>query len=274
MLKNQTNFEQIEVKLAENSQEVEEAQRLRFKVFYEEFGAVPSQTILDHQIDFDDYDQYADHLIVIDHAKGSRVAGTYRLLRYQKAMEFGQFYSSSEYNIKPLLKYKEGLLELGRSCVLEPYRSKAILHILWKGIADYLSDHKIELLFGCASLHGTNIDELSEQLSYLYHFHRSKELLRPVALPDRFVNMNLHSKDTIDVKRVFNNLPPLIKGYLRVGATVGDGAVIDHQFNTTDVCVVLSMSDANEKYIKHYERENNKPVIQNPRVLEEESVIH
>lgn len=248
------------VRLASCAEEITSAQRLRYQVFYQEYGAVPSPQMLAEGRDFDIFDNIADHLIVVTHDQDDKehIVGTYRLLRQDVVGKSGNFYSSEEYDLSPLLKSDLSLLELGRSCVLAEYRTKPILNLLWQGIADYITEHNIDLLFGCASFQGTDISVLAEQLSYLHHFHSTPEDLRPRALADRFVNMNLIAKDRINERRVFNSLPPLIKGYLRVGATIGEGAVVDPQFNTTDVCIVVQTSALTQRYRKHYERKIQK----------------
>ena len=248
------------VRLARDEREIEEAQRLRYRVFYEELAAAPDIEMAAVRLDRDEFDEYADHLIVIDESRprGDRIVGTYRLLLRDIAMKFGGFYSSTEFDISPLLDSNSSLLELGRSCVMPEYRTRPVLQLLWQGIADYVSDHKIDLLFGCASLHGTDIKNISVPLSYLHHYHLAPEPLRPRALKGRYINMNIIPKEDIDRKRAFTKLPPLIKGYLRVGAQIGDGAVIDEQFNTTDVFILMQTRLLSNRYRKHYERKIQK----------------
>ncbi len=265
--------ENVSIRLAETEQEIEAAQRLRYNVFYEEYGAKASEETKKLQLDKDDYDDYADHLIVIDHAKsngsGEKIVGTYRLLRRDAADRYGQFYTSDEFDLSPLLGADISLLELGRSCVLPEYRTRPIMQLLWQGIADYITDHNIELMFGCASLHTTEIDSVSEALSYLHHNHLAPENLRPRALNGRYIDMNIIPEAELNMKEAFKALPPLIKGYLRLGATIGDGAVIDEQFNTTDVCIVVQTNLVTDRYRKHYERKIQKTFpVTGPQALE------
>ena len=251
------------IRLAQSEKEIIEAQKLRYKVFYEEYGAIPSTAMLQEERDFDVFDDIADHLIVInnDTKNGTtQIVGTYRLLRQEIAQSHGGFYSSKEYDLAPLLNTGSSLLELGRSCVLAEFRTKPILNLLWQGIADYVSDHDVDFLLGCACFPGTDINVIQEQLSYLHHFHQTPENIRPVALKERYINMNIIPKDAIDERKVFNSLPPLIKGYLRAGATIGDGAVIDQQFNTTDVCIVAQTKFITDRYRKYYERKIQKNI--------------
>lgn len=250
---------QITVRLAESDAEIEAAQKLRYRVFYEEYKAQPSPEITAQKRDFDEYDGYADHLVVIDHEGGpNNIVGTYRLLRREKADECGQFYSSHEYDLSQLLSSGASLLELGRSCVLPDYRAGSVLQLLWQGIAHYILDHKIDLMFGCASLHNTDVASLAGPLSYMYHYHLAPQGLRPRAVEGRFIDMNIIPKDDLNPRAMFAELPPLIKGYLRIGALIGDGAVIDPVFNTTDVCIVAQSHMVTKRYRNHYERKTQK----------------
>tara|TARA_B100000282_G_scaffold296562_1_gene278925 strand:- start:87 stop:932 length:846 start_codon:yes stop_codon:yes gene_type:complete len=251
--------EPITVRLAQTASEIEQAQSIRYKVFYEEYGAKPNNEMLLAKRDFDKYDEIADHLIVIDKSTGKdEIIGTYRLLRREAADKIGQFYTEDEFDISALLNAEKKLLELGRSCVMPEYRTKQILQLLWQGIADYITEYDIDLMFGCASIHSTDIKSISKPLSYLHHFHMTPRTLRPRAIKGRYINMNIIPQEDISPRRVFSELPPLIKGYLRVGATIGDGAVIDEQFNTTDVCIVVQTHMVTDRYRKHYERKINK----------------
>lgn len=257
----QLNIENVKVRLARSEDEMRAAQHLRYKVFYEEYGAIPDDAMRTQRRDFDRYDDVTDHLIVIDESiadPAQRIVGTYRLLRRDVAEKFGAFYTSSEYDIAPILDNTTTPLELGRSCVLAEYRTRPVLQLLWQGITDYMHNHNIELMFGCASLHGTDVAALAVPLSYLYHYHLTPGDLRPRALESRYVDMNILPKDDINPKTAFIALPPLIKGYLRLGATIGDGAVVDEQFNTVDVCIVLRMSDLASRYRDFYERKLNR----------------
>ncbi|MFA5592366.1 MAG: GNAT family N-acyltransferase [Micavibrio sp.] len=255
--------DRIVVRLARNTEEIEAAQRLRYEVFYEEYKAIPDEQAKQSRMDVDEYDAITDHLVVLDTglpAGTGQIVGTYRLLRREVADRFGKFYTSGEYDIGPLLGSGAALLELGRSCVLAPYRTRPVLQKLWQGIAHYVAQHKIGLMFGCASLHGTDIDELAPQLSYLHHYHLAAPELRPRALDSRYVAMDIIPKEELDAKKVFISMPPLIKGYMRLGASVGDGAVVDHQFNTTDVCIVMPTHLVTEKYFRHYQRVTNNQI--------------
>ena len=259
----QINIQEVSVRLARNEKEIEAAQRLRYRVFYEEYAAQPSAEMKATRRDFDRFDAIADHLIVVDesiHDPGEKIVGTYRLMRREVVEKVGKFYTSDEFDIQPLLQSGETLLELGRSCVLAEYRTRPVLQLLWQGITDYMLDHGIGLMFGCASLPGVDISAASSQLSYLYHYHLAPPELRPNALPSRLIPMNIMPKSEIDVKAVFNSLPPLVKGYLRLGAFVGDGAIVDEQWNSIDVCIVMPMQQVTERYRKFYARKVNRAI--------------
>ncbi|MBN8891210.1 MAG: hemolysin-like protein [Rhodospirillales bacterium 70-18] len=246
------------VRIATAAWEVEAGQALRYTVFYDEMGARPDAAALASHRDSDVYDAVADHLLVVDHARGpgpEGVVGTYRLIRAAAAARIGRFYSAAEYDIGPVLAFPGEVLELGRSCVHRDYRGRVAMQLLWRGIAAYVFRHNIDLMFGCASLPGTDPDALATELTYLYHHHLAPPAIRPRALADRYVDMRRLDPSLIDARRALTRLPPLVKGYLRLGGFVGDGAVVDTQFNTTDVAVVVKTDLVTSKYLRHYERE-------------------
>jgi putative hemolysin len=252
----------LEVRLAQTAAEVRQAQKLRYRVFYQEGNAIPNPGRLFARRDVDSYDAICDHLLVIDHAARDRAAlnrpavvGTYRLLRQMLAEDHGGFYTSGEFAIGGLIERHSDLqfLELGRSCVLTPYRNKRTVELLWHGIHAYVQHHRIDVMIGCASLDGTEPHRLALPLSFLHHYNRAPEPWRARALPARYVEMNRLSKEAIDPKEALRALPPLVKGYLRLGAFIGDGAVIDHEFGTTDVLVVLPFAEVKQKYREHFD---------------------
>ena len=263
----------LEVRLAESAAEITDAQALRYKVFYEEMGAHPSPEAIARKLDFDAFDQYCDHLLVLDHARAeNKVVGTYRLIRRSAAAKHGSFYSAEEFDISCLLDYPGEILELGRSCIHPDYRTGAVMQVLWRGLASYMFRYDITLMFGEASFHGTNPQDYAQALSYLYYHHLAPPALRVKALPHKYVEMKLLPREAFDPEYVAenlkvdprgggNNLPPLIKGYLRVGAYIGDGAVVDQQFNTTDVFIIVKTELLTARYRKHYERSEKNDVI-------------
>jgi putative hemolysin len=183
------------------------------------------------------------------------VVGTYRLLRQPLAEDYGGFYSAGEFDIGPLIARHGNLhfLELGRSCVLAPYRNKRTVELLWHGIHAYILQNRCDVMIGCASLDGTDPKRLALPLSFLHHYAPAPDAWRAQALPKRYVNMNRMSKEAINPKDALRALPPLIKGYLRLGAYIGDGAVVDHEFGTTDVLIVLPVSAIKKRYFEHFD---------------------
>lgn len=251
----------LEIRLAETDADMAASQSLRYRVFYEEMSAKPSPEMRQARRDFDEFDAVTDHLLVIDNDLGpgpERVVGTYRLMRRDGAARIGRFYSVDEYDIGPILAYPGEILELGRSCVDDRYRTRRIMELLWRGIAAYVFHYDIELMFGCASFPGTDPDALAVPLSYLHQNHLAPEKLRAKALPHRYIAMNRLSPDAFTVKQGLSAVPPLIKGYLRLGGFVGDGAVIDPQFDTTDVCILVKTDLVTDRYFDHYARKTGE----------------
>jgi putative hemolysin len=250
----------LEVRLAQDKRDVKRAQKLRYKVFYKDGTAIADAATMLARRDKDAFDKICDHLLVVDHAakptlSGRQpVVGTYRLLRHEAAMQNGGFYTDSEFDLSAMIERHAGLrfLELGRSCVLPRYRNKRTVELLWQGIWSYVRQNNFDVMIGCASFEGTDPDRLALPLSFLHHNARAPDAWRARAHPSRYVEMNRMAKDAIDTKAALRALPPLIKGYLRIGAMIGDGAVIDHQFGTTDVLIVMPVTSIGARYIEHF----------------------
>jgi putative hemolysin len=247
----------LEVRMAETEHEVEAAQRLRYRVFYEEMAAVPTPEMRAHRRDFDKYDDFCDHMLVVDREfidedGQPAVVGTYRMIRENYAEKVGGFYTASEYDLSPMLTaWPQGTryLELGRSCILKAYRTRtSTMQLLWRGLMTYAARFSSDLMFGCASFGGTDPDTLALPLSYLHHFHSMPPQLRVRARSGLYVEMNRMPKEAIDVKEALRALPPMIKGYIRAGCLIGEGAFIDHQFGTTDVFIYLPVNDLDPRY--------------------------
>lgn len=250
----------LEVRIAQSAAEIDAAQALRYHVFYEEMSATPDEQTRATRRDVDRFDAFCDHLLVVDHKlageeggvfRPEAVVGCYRLLRQEVARKNGGFYTASEFDIQPLLD-RAGpdmqFLELGRSCVLPQYRNRPTVELLWHGIANYVASRNLDVMFGCASFEGTDPAALALPLSYLYHYHMTPSDWYVRALPDRFVEMNLLPKEEINQRHAWRMLPPMIKGYLRAGCYIGDGAVIDEQFGTIDVLILFPVAQISERY--------------------------
>ncbi len=254
----------LEVRIAATRKEIKRAQKLRYKVFYRDGNAIADAATMLARRDKDSFDKICDHVLVIDHATAKPVksplrrkppvVGTYRLLPQEAAVRHGGFYTESEFDVASLVERHPDLrfLELGRSCVLPPYRNKRTVELLWHGVWSYVRQNNFDVMIGCASLEGTDPDRLALPLSFLHHFARAPDLWRADALPGRRIEMNRMAKSAINPKTALRELPPLIKGYLRLGAFIGDGAVIDHQFGTTDVLMILPVSAISTRYIEHF----------------------
>ncbi|MFG1477449.1 GNAT family N-acyltransferase [Xanthobacter sp. V4C-4] len=261
----------LEVRLARTARDVRRAQRLRYKVFYEEMSALPDAATRLARRDMDSFDAICDHLLVLDHEAGRvvlgrskpKVVGTYRVLRQDVAARHGGFYTQGEFDVTPVIAAHPGLrfLELGRSCVLKPYRNKRTVELLWHGVWSYILRNRIDVMFGCASLEGTDPEAMALPLSFLHHNALAPEEWRARALPGRHVEMNRMAKEAIAPKAALQSLPPLVKGYLRLGGFVGDGAVVDHQFGTTDVLIILPVSALSPRYVEHFGPTANRHAI-------------
>lgn len=252
----------LEVRLARSRKEIKRAQRLRFKVFYKEMAAIPNPASYLTQSDKDVFDTICDHLIVLDynvptkpfHKFRPKIVGTYRLLRQDVARRNFGFYSGGEFDLSQFINLHKNkkILELGRSCVLKDYRSRRTLDLLWQGIYTYMTYYKVDFLIGCASFEGTDPGEHKLALSFLHYHSLKNSGLRPEPIVGRCIPMNIVPECEIEPKKALKSLPPLIKGYMRVGAVFGNGAVIDWQFKTIDVLVIMRVEDIKPSYVNHY----------------------
>lgn len=252
----------LEVRLARKKSELRRAQRLRYKVFYEEMSATPGALAILSRRDEDAFDPIFDHLLVLDRGepsdgrrwRRSKVVGTYRVLRQDVADLYDGFYTQGEYDVAPLVLDKPDykFMELGRSCVLKPYRNRRTLELLWQGVWSYVREHGVDVMIGCASFAGIDPTAHAQALSFLHHTALAPQGWRVRAHEHLRVDMNMMPAEAVNARAALKALPPLIKGYLRVGAYVGDGAVIDHQFGTTDVCIIMPIEAIKSRYFAHF----------------------
>ncbi|SDJ74411.1 GNAT family N-acetyltransferase [Aliiruegeria lutimaris] len=242
---------QFQVRLAESEQDMLAAQRLRYNVFVQELHG--NGALVDHENRFerDRFDPFYDHMILVDTRRDAaaleHVVGVYRLMPGERAAAAGGFYCAGEYDLGLLVRSGKRLLELGRSCLHADYRGGMALYHLWNGLGRYVTERDIELLFGVASFHGTDVEALAQPLSYLHHAHLAPPELRVRALEENFTSMNILPEDKLDRVQAVREIPALIKGYLRLGGYVGEGAFIDRPFNTTDICLVMDTEKISEK---------------------------
>lgn len=246
----------LQVRLAQTAEEVAAAQALRFHVFVQELGAEAPPFSIGDNLDADAFDAICDHLLVIDSSAEegvpNQIVGTYRLLPEERASN--GFYSDSEFELSRLVERHPSrrFLELGRSCVLPAYRSKRTIELLWQGIWNYCRQGEIDVMVGCASFPGTEPAAHAQALSFLAHHASSEAEWHVRARGERYCAMDLMPREMIDMKSALMATPPLIKGYLRLGARFGEGCVIDHEFNTTDVLVILPVEFIPSRYLAYY----------------------
>jgi putative hemolysin len=246
----------LTLRLATSDADRRAAERLRYEVFVDELGG--DGPLVDHaaRLERDRFDPYFDHLILVDDRRDAaaldHVVGVYRLMTDEGAARAGQFYSEDEYDLAPLRATGRRLLELGRSCVHRDYRGGTAMFQLWGGLADYVLDRRIEILFGVASFHGTDAAALAMPLSYLHRNHLAPPELR--VRSRAFQPMDLMPGEAVDRLAAMRAMPALIKGYLRMGGVVGEGAFIDWPFNTTDICLVMDTAQMNHRARSLYSR--------------------
>ncbi|MCC7311623.1 MAG: GNAT family N-acetyltransferase [Sulfuritalea sp.] len=230
------------VALARSEEEVREAQRLRYKVFVEELGARIPATVPNH--DIDRFDAHCEHLVVREN-HADRIVGTYRILTPDVARNIGGYYSEGEFRINRLHNLRGRMVEVGRSCIHPDYRSGGVITLLWAGLADYMVRNNYDYLMGCASIGmadgGHNAANLFTQLN-------AAQLA-----PAEYRTFPRHG---LPFERLMNGqpalIPPLIKGYLRVGAWVCGQPAWDPDFNTADLLLLLPMSRMNSRYMRHF----------------------
>jgi putative hemolysin len=232
----------FKVEWANTVNEVKEAQRLRYKVFAEEMGAKLSQNV--EGIDIDEFDQYCDHLLVRDQ-ESLKVVGTYRVLPPHKAKEIGRLYSDSEFDLTRLNHLRPKLVELGRSCVHQDYRSGAVIMALWSGLAQYMLKNNYEIMLGCASI---PMGDGGHFAASLYNSLRSEQMAP--------TELHAFPRLPLPLDKLNGGLnveaPPLIKGYLKLGAKICSAPAWDPDFNTADLLTMMRLSDINPRYAKHF----------------------
>lgn len=245
----------LELRMARTSDEVRRLQRLRFDVFYGEGGAVADPFKAAAERDTCPFDGCCDHVYVTDHSGlEERIVGTYRLLRGEVAAVQDGFYSETEFQLAPLLERHRGkrFLELGRSCVHPAFRARRVIDLLWHGVSRYAGHHGSDVMIGCASLAGTRAAQLATPLGFARHHAGAPEEWQVRAHPDRAARTDWLTRDDIDPRVAFQALPPLMKAYVRAGATFAAEAAVDHEFGTTDLFTVLPLNDAAPRYAARF----------------------
>ena len=238
----------FETRLAANEADIRAAQRLRYEVFVEEMGADASAADHAERLERDRFDPYFDHLLLLHEG---RVVGAYRLMRSDMAAKGIGFYSAGEFDLSKLQNRRA--LELGRSCVARDFRGGAGMHLLWDGLGDYVMRHKLDVLFGVASFPGVALPPLKQALTFLHHKYLAPEDLR--VRSTAYQSLDQMAWEAVDQRAALTQIPPLIRAYLRLGGFVGDGAFIDHSFNTVDVCLIMDTARMVQRYKDFYSRE-------------------
>ena len=253
----------FEVRLTRNKEERRMVRQLRYDVFVAEEGATPTDEQKELHEEFDEFDKFAEYMAVFHNDK---IVGTYRIIDKKAADKMGGFYTETEFNISKIKKASDNIAEMSRACVAAEYRENAlVMRMLWAGLSEYVLRRRIAVLFGVASWTGQKPVESAQAISYLYYNYLSPLRLRARVIPERFADgvdqrmskMNILPRAFVDEELAKKQMTPLIKGYLRMGATFGQGVFIDKPFNTYDVFVMLQTKNMDAAYQKHfYGREN------------------
>jgi putative hemolysin len=237
------------VSLACNASEIREAQRLRYHVFFEEMGATSSSAISNANIglDVDEYDAHCEHLLVRDDATG-QVVGCYRIMRPETARCRGAFYSDSEFDLSRLNPLRTRTAEVGRACIHPDFRSGSVIMLLWSGLAQFMLENRYEYLIGCASV---NLADGHGNAVAVYRKMQCANLAPPEyrVFPRQPYPVDRFSAiEPILPARV----PPLLKGYARLGAWICGAPAWDADFNTADLFVLLPIARLPVSYTKHF----------------------
>lgn len=234
------------LKLAKTKEELEKVYKLRYEELLLSYNKA---NVNEEGIFIDKYDPLCDHLICYDRVN-DEVAGTYRLVLQKHIESIGSFVTEEEYDITKLKQ--ENLLELGRAVVKEEYRNGAVIMLLWKGLIRYAMLHDVKYMFGTGSFHGLNPYDYDHALTYIYYNHLSPEEIRVSAKTDAKSSLNLVPMEELDAKKAKQQLPALIKGYIKIGATFGDEAFLDYSFNSLDVFVLFDVEKVNPKILQRF----------------------
>lgn len=240
---------EFDIKIATNPREIVEAQRLRFQVFNLELNK-GLQSSYENGLDVDEFDPFCDHLIVRD-IKSNDVVGTYRMMRGAQARQHLGFYSEKEFDLSRIKDLNGELLELGRSCARKDYRDRALLPLMWEAIAEYVRANRVRYLFGCGSLYNTDVAEVSTIFALLKSKYYAPDNYRVEPVEGcRFNGLSDVQIDSSDEAVLFQILPSLIKGYLRIGALVCGPPALDAEFGTADFFLLLDFGNLKEAFLK------------------------
>ncbi|MGI9350564.1 MAG: GNAT family N-acetyltransferase [Rhizobiaceae bacterium] len=253
-------------RFATSPEEVRQALALRYQVFCEELQLGDRIGNDNAQLDRDEWDGICDHLVIHEtapeHTPDEKLIATSRLMTSSSAERQGvPFYSQSEFDVASLMaKHRtKKFLELGRTCVLPDWRSRRCIELLWHSIWSYSLEKEIDVMIGCASFVGEDPLEFKDSLAYLYHNHTTDDEDWAVkAVSENKFSTNVIAPEKIDNRLAFRGLPPLIKGYLRLGAWVSREAVVDKQFGTIDILIILPVANLNPRHVAYYGETANR----------------
>ncbi len=247
-----------EVRLTKNKDERKQVRQLRYKVFIEEEGAEPTEEQKELREEYDSFDNYADYMAVFH---GKKVVGTYRIINREMAEHNDGFYTETEFDLSKIKHVRGNIIEMSRACVDPEYRDNGLaVRMLWMGLAEYVLKHRAVLIFGVASFVGRNPAKYANEISYLYYNHLAPLSMRPTVRDDlmdknadpRRTKMKILSKAFVDKEKALKDMPPLLKGYLRLNAVFGNGVFIDWPFNSCDVFLIVESSKIDPSYQKFF----------------------
>ncbi|MCQ2581716.1 MAG: GNAT family N-acetyltransferase [Alphaproteobacteria bacterium] len=252
-----------EVRLTRNKEERKQVRQLRYAVFCEEEGAYATEEQKNLREEYDAYDRFAEYMAVFHKDK---IVGTYRIIDRNDAEKMGGFYTETEFNISKIKKSNGNIAEMSRACVDREYRENGlVMRLLWAGLGEYVVKRKIAILFGVPSWVGKNPAESAQAISYLYYNHLSPLHLRATVLSENFADdvnpkmsqMNILPRAFVDEEIAKKQMTPLIKGYLRLGATFGRGVFVDKDFGSYDIFVMVQTKNIDKTYQKHFAGSEN-----------------
>jgi putative hemolysin len=241
----------LTVRLAQNQLEIEKALRLRYEIFNQEMGEGLAMSAATGK-DRDEFDLFCDHLVVTDEVT-DQIVGTYRILTKSRALEHTGFYSENEFDLTNIYRQPFEIAEVGRSCVHPGYRDGSVIGMLWTGIAEYISQNSVRALMGCGSIHSTDTGHVNEIFAYLQEEgHLVPEALQVAPRREHILPGFQRVELAEERKAVAKRLPPLIKGYMRLGAKIGGEPALDAEFGTTDLFIYFDAATITARYGKRF----------------------
>ena len=251
----------LSTRLAKNEAELKEAQKIRYQVFCDELSA-RQQSRPNTKLEHEQHDLICDHLLVLDNndTENPKTVGTQRFLVKQSKDSHLPFRSQSEFDLEGLAQKhpQKRFMELGRSCILEAYRSKRTMELMWHGTWSYAVKNKVDVMTGCASFYAQSPEEISLALGFLSTLTTEEPEWQVDPTSPNFVPIKQYEELVTEPKKAIRALPPLIKGYLRLGAYFSKCIVTDEDFGTIDIAVILPVKNINPRYVSYYGADASK----------------